>query len=97
MGRCLGAETDSWGVGGGEQAPYPLDLLRDYIAYARRKCHPDLTEPAAAKLVQSYKDMRAAGTSRKACPTCGGRTALVCAAVATTCARTVLLTSHLQG
>lgn len=49
------------------QAPVPLDLLKDYIAYARKRCNPELTEAAATRLVQSYKDMRAAGTSRKAC------------------------------
>ena len=47
------------------QALIPADKLRDYIAYARARCHPELTEPAAAKLVDSYLALRAAGTSRK--------------------------------
>ena len=47
------------------QAPIPIDKLRDYIAYARKRCNPELTEPAARLLVQSYKDMRATGSSRK--------------------------------
>ena len=49
----------------GGQALIPADKLRDYIAYARARCHPELTEPAAAKLVDSYLTLRAAGSSRK--------------------------------
>ena len=47
------------------QALIPADKLRDYIAYARARCHPELTEPAAAKLVDSYLSLRGVGTSRK--------------------------------
>ena len=50
------------------QALIPADKLRDYIAYARARCHPELTEPAAAKLVDSYLNLRGVGTSRKASP-----------------------------
>ena len=52
----------------GMQALIPADKLRDYIAYARARCHPELTEPAAAKLVDSYLSLRGVGTSRKASP-----------------------------
>ena len=52
------------------QALIPADKLRDYIAYARARCHPELTEPAAAKLVDSYLNLRGVGTSRKASPAC---------------------------
>ena len=52
----------------GMQALIPADKLRDYIAYARARCHPELSEPAAAKLVDSYLSLRGVGTSRKAKP-----------------------------
>jgi DNA replication licensing factor MCM4 len=43
----------------------PIDLLREYIAYARATCKPKLTPEAAQKLANAYADMRAMGMSRK--------------------------------
>jgi len=49
--------------GGAE--PIPHDLLRDYIAYARARVQPQLTDAAASKLVSVYQDMRRDGRERK--------------------------------
>lgn len=46
------------------QAIIPIDTLRDFIAYARLKCQPELTEEAGQDLVSSYLDMRQQGISR---------------------------------
>lgn len=37
-------------------------LLAEYISYARRHIHPDISEEAAAALVEGYVDMRLVGT-----------------------------------
>lgn len=39
--------------------------LKDYIAFARSQCQPQLTDAAAEELVSSYIQMRRAGSSRK--------------------------------
>ncbi len=49
------------------QAPVPLVLLREYIAYARATCHPELSPEAAHALAQAYAEMRSQGMSRKVC------------------------------
>lgn len=46
------------------QAIIKVDTLKDYIAYARAKCEPELTDDAAQDLVNSYLDMRQQGVSR---------------------------------
>jgi len=38
------------------------DLLRKYIAYARRTCFPTMTEEAKAEIQEFYVDLRAEGT-----------------------------------
>lgn len=45
--------------------PITPQLLRDYIAYARLTCQPEMTEESRQRLVDSYKEMRAVGASRK--------------------------------
>jgi DNA replication licensing factor MCM4 len=52
-------------LGAGTSAPVPIELLREYIAFARATCHPKLTPEAAQKLANAYADMRALGMSRK--------------------------------
>lgn len=47
------------------QAPIPLSLLREYIAFARATCHPELSPEAAQALATAYADMRSQGMSRK--------------------------------
>lgn len=42
-----------------------MELLREYIAYARATCKPKLTPEAAQKLANAYADMRALGMNRK--------------------------------
>ena len=42
-----------------------MEKLKDYIAYARTRCHPKLTDEAADDLISSYLAMRNAGSSRK--------------------------------
>ena len=46
------------------QVVIPINTLRDYIAYARLKCQPEVTDDAAQDLVASYLDMRQQGISR---------------------------------
>ena len=46
------------------KAVIPVNTLRDYIAYARLKCQPELTDEAGQDLVNSYLDMRQQGISR---------------------------------
>ncbi|GIY26646.1 DNA replication licensing factor mcm4-A [Caerostris extrusa] len=41
-----------------------LSLLKDYIAYARTKIHPVLSEEASQALIQAYVEMRKVGTGR---------------------------------
>ncbi|CAL5219531.1 g1382 [Coccomyxa viridis] len=47
------------------QAPIPIDQLRDFIAYARGNCHPELCAEAATDIVDGYMHMRRMGSSRK--------------------------------
>lgn len=49
------------------QAMIPVGKLKDYIAFARKRCQPRIDDAAAATLVERYLDMRAAGKSRKVC------------------------------
>ncbi len=49
------------------QAPISIDKLRDYIAYARSNCHPELCAEAATDIVDGYMHMRRMGSSRKVC------------------------------
>lgn len=51
------------------QEVIPPGKLKDYIAFARSTCHPQLQEDAAAKLVGNYLEMRSVGGSRKVRPT----------------------------
>lgn len=46
------------------QPPIPLETLREYIAYARTKCQPVLSDEALKALVDGYLDMRRMGSSR---------------------------------
>ena len=43
------------------QAVYPAKVVADYIAYAKRKCHPVLTTAAVRRLVDGYVEMRQLG------------------------------------
>ena len=52
-------------IGAGTSAPVPIEILREYIAFARATCRPKLTPEAAQKLANAYADMRALGMSRK--------------------------------
>ncbi|DBA98060.1 TPA: hypothetical protein ACH3X3_012887 [Trebouxia sp. C0006] len=47
------------------QAVIPMEKLRDFIAFARARCDPELTDEAGQDLVSAYKSMRSQGTSRK--------------------------------
>lgn len=47
------------------QGTIPMSLLREYIAYARAHCKPELTDAAAAELMEGYINMRKQGISRK--------------------------------
>lgn len=55
------------GVGrlGNEADVIPSATLRDYIAYARATCQPQLAPEAANALSQHYVEMRSMGMSRK--------------------------------
>ena len=46
------------------QAVIPLEKLRDFIAYARSRCQPELSDEAAQDLVQAYQTMRNQGVGR---------------------------------
>ena len=48
------------------QALIPAATLKEYIAFARARCQPELSPDAATDLIQGYCDMRRMGTSRKA-------------------------------
>jgi len=39
------------------------DLLRKYVAFARRTCYPTMTEEAKSRIQEFYVDLRAEGTS----------------------------------
>ena len=41
-----------------------MEKLRDFIAFARARCHPELTDEAGEDLVAAYTTMRRQGTSR---------------------------------
>ncbi len=45
-----------------------MEELKEYIAYSRAHCKPELTDEAAAALVEGYLAMRAMGVSRKVAP-----------------------------
>lgn len=47
-----------------QQPPIPLETLREYVAYARTKCQPVLSDDAVKGLVDGYLDMRRMGSSR---------------------------------
>ena len=49
-----------------DQAPIPIGQLRDYIAYSRAHCHPQLSPEAAEDIIEGYMNMRRVGSSRKA-------------------------------
>ncbi|MEM5815864.1 MAG: minichromosome maintenance protein MCM, partial [Candidatus Aenigmatarchaeota archaeon] len=40
------------------EAPIPPELFRKYVAYARKKCFPQLTEEAAEEIKKFYIDLR---------------------------------------
>lgn len=46
--------------------PQPVEFLTSYISYARAKCQPRITEPAATELVNSYVAMRKLGEDVRA-------------------------------
>jgi DNA replication licensing factor MCM4 len=43
---------------------FDLNVLRDYIAYAKENINPKLTEDAAQRLIEIYVDMRKLGSER---------------------------------
>merc|ERR1719159_1004651 len=45
------------------RAEIPSDLFRNYIAFARRWCHPVLTEASMERLTKEYMDLRNMGHS----------------------------------
>jgi len=47
------------------QSVIPMEKLKDFIAFARARCHPQLTDAAAEDLVNNYLQLRRAGSSRK--------------------------------
>ncbi len=46
------------------QAVIPLEKLRDFIAFARARCQPELTDEAGQDLVNAYQTMRHQGIGR---------------------------------
>ena len=42
-----------------------MEKLKDFIAFARARCHPQLSDAAAEDLVNNYLQLRRAGSSRK--------------------------------
>ena len=46
------------------QAVIPVEKLRDFIAYARTRCQPELSDEAAQDLVNAYQTMRHQGVGR---------------------------------
>lgn len=48
------------------QSIIPLATLKDFIKYAREKCHPELDDEAAEYLVSQYVSMRREGNYTKA-------------------------------
>ncbi|KXZ43177.1 hypothetical protein GPECTOR_99g812 [Gonium pectorale] len=53
------------GAGGASVLPVPPDLLKKYVAYARARCTPRLTDEAAEELVSRYQTLRRDGRDRK--------------------------------
>lgn len=49
-----------------ESQDMDMQILRDYIAYAKNFIHPKLNEEAGQTLVQAYVDMRKVGSSKGA-------------------------------
>eukprot|EP00884_Botryococcus_braunii_P014652 jgi/Botrbrau1/23188/Bobra.0041s0036.1 len=47
------------------QALIPMEKLRTYIAYARARCNPILSDDAAQELIEGYLNLRRMGSSRK--------------------------------
>lgn len=43
----------------------PQALLKDYIAYARTRINPHLTDAAAVRLAAAYQDLRRDGRERR--------------------------------
>ncbi|CAG9465584.1 unnamed protein product [Pedinophyceae sp. YPF-701] len=43
------------------QPPIPQSVLRDYIAFARARCHPRIGAAAKARLIKEYVELRAIG------------------------------------
>lgn len=43
----------------------PAALLRDYVAYARARCHPVISDEAADELVRTYQNLRRMGRDRR--------------------------------
>jgi hypothetical protein len=50
------------------QSVIPMEKLKDFIAFARARCHPQITDAAAEDLVNNYLQLRRAGSSRKVTP-----------------------------
>lgn len=50
------------------QAPIPAELLRKYVAYARRNLKPRLTEEASTKIQSYYVELRQIGLKQGAVP-----------------------------
>lgn len=46
------------------QAVIPLEKLRDFIAFARSRCQPELSDEAGQDLVNAYKTMRNQGVGK---------------------------------
>ncbi|MBI2147458.1 ATP-binding protein [Candidatus Woesearchaeota archaeon] len=45
-----------------EKTPVPTDLLKKFIAYARKNCYPELTDDAIEEIQQYYISMRNSGS-----------------------------------
>lgn len=70
MGRSV-QEVELW-----EQGIIPMKELKEYIAYSRAHCNPQLTDESAKALVEGYLVMRNMGISRKVGPP--SRTSFLC-------------------
>merc|ERR1719316_2668301 len=45
------------------KAEIPTDLFREYVSFARRWCHPVLTDASLERLIKEYMDLRNMGHS----------------------------------
>ena len=45
------------------QAVIPLEKLRDFIAFARTRCQPELSDESAQDLIAAYQTMRRVGSA----------------------------------